>query len=110
MKLRVLPAVLAVGLLLPLAAMTAASAHHPEGPGSHGWTDYDPADGPASNEDPKDQHGPDEGHLPPSNANVDLVAVEELTSVKGGIADVGYYKGYAYLNAFAPECVGRPGA
>jgi hypothetical protein len=55
------------------------------------------------------QHdGPGE-HLPPTKHNVDLIGKVELTDVEGGIADVGYYKGYAYLNAFSPECVGNGG-
>jgi LVIVD repeat len=33
-----------------------------------------------------------------------------LTNVEGGIADVAAFGNYAYLNAFSPECAGRPGA
>ncbi|MGH2675318.1 MAG: hypothetical protein ACRDH1_07890, partial [Actinomycetota bacterium] len=41
--------------------------------------------------------------------NVDLVSRLKLTNVEGGIADVGYYKGYAYLNAWFPECAASGG-
>jgi hypothetical protein len=34
------------------------------------------------------QHGPSEGHLPPTSANVDLVRRLKLTSVAGDISDV----------------------
>jgi hypothetical protein len=82
-----------------------AFAHHPDGtPQSH-----DPVDGPVAH--PADQHGGSTGHLPASAENVDLVGkLDTLTGVEGGIADVGYHAGYAYLNAFSPECAGRPGA
>jgi hypothetical protein len=51
-----------------------------------------------------DQHGPQTGHLPPTRHNVDLVAKLRLTSLESGIADVGYFKGFAYLNAWSPNC------
>ena len=59
-----------------------------------------------------DQHGQDDGHLPASQANVDLVGkLDSLTSLPGGISDVAGFKGYAYLGAFHPECPGRnPGS
>src|SRR5215211_5412561 len=68
---------------------------------------YDPVDGPppAGMEHPG---GP--GHLPPGSRNMDLVSKLKLTNVDGGIADVAAFKNYAYLNAFSPECAGRPGA
>ena len=50
------------------------------------------------------QHGPLTGHLPPTRQNVDLVAKLRLTELEDGIADVGYFKGFAYLNAWAPNC------
>jgi hypothetical protein len=53
---------------------------------------------------PDDQHGQADGHLPPARRNVDLVGRLRLTDTPGGIADVHYYKGYAYLAAWAPEC------
>jgi hypothetical protein len=68
-------------------------------------TGYDPVDGPR----PEDQHGTLQGHLPPSRANVNLVSKLELTSLVDGIADVGYFKGFAYLNAWAPNCPGGGG-
>lgn len=56
------------------------------------------------------QHGQATGHLPASSRDVELVGKVDLTNVPGGIADVGYHDGYAYLNAFSPECLGRAGA
>ena len=45
--------------------------------------------------------GPPEGHLPPTSANVQLVSQLELKNVvEDKIADVGVFKGYAYLAAW----------
>ena len=98
---------LLVALSVALAFGAApAVAHHPDGGGTSG----DVVDGPVDTSDVK-QHAGDEGHLPASAKNVKLVGkLDDLTSVEGGIADVGYHAGYAYLNAFSPECAGRPGA
>jgi hypothetical protein len=68
-------------------------------------TGWDPVDGPK----PADQHGTTADHLPPSSANVKLVSKLELTDLNGGIADVGYFKGFAYLNAWGPHCPGGGG-
>jgi hypothetical protein len=68
-------------------------------------TGYDPVDGPPV----EDQHGTSQDHLPASSANVNLVSKLRLTNEESGIADVGYFKGYAYLNAWAPECPGGGG-
>jgi hypothetical protein len=47
------------------------------------------------------QHGPDEGHLPATSANVQLVSQLELKNVvEDKIADVGVFEGYAYLAAW----------
>jgi len=51
-----------------------------------------------------DQHGEADGHLPPRQKNIKLVSRLKLTDTPRGIADVHYYKGYAYLAAWAPEC------
>lgn len=59
---------------------------------------------------PDEQHGTDHGHLPASSANVELLGKVSLTAVPGGIADIAAFGGYAYLNAFRPECAGRAGA
>src|SRR5918999_1615014 len=55
---------------------------------------------------------PGPGHLPPGSLNVDLVSKLQLTEAEEGIADVGYFKGFAYLNAWQPACqsAGGPGA
>lgn len=110
MRKRLLTIAAAIGVLLTVAVPGALVSAHPEGPESHGWTDYDPADGPATSEDPKDQHGGTGGHLPPSSENVELVGKIQLTNVPSGIADVTAWGNYAYLNAWNPECAGRPGA
>jgi PA domain-containing protein len=70
-----------------------------------GW---DPVDGPAPVEAEPHPGGP--GHLPPGSRNMALVGKVQLTNVDGGIADVAAFGNYAYLNAFSPECAGRPGA
>jgi len=54
------------------------------------------------------QHGENEGHLPPVQRNVRLVSKLELTGRfgdvrPGQIADVGYAKGFAYLNSWQSE-------
>ncbi|MGH2710216.1 MAG: hypothetical protein ACRDH9_03305 [Actinomycetota bacterium] len=107
MQKRYLSLFAAVCMILGSGAL--AAAHHPEGSESHGWDDYDPVDGPRAHTGDKDQHGGPGDHLPPTSHNVDLVGKVELTDIEGGIADVGYYKGYAYLNAFSPECLGNGG-
>lgn len=54
------------------------------------------------------QHGEEEGHLPASNANVDLIGQLDLfegAEEPGRIADVSAFGDYAYLTAFwEPEC------
>jgi hypothetical protein len=56
------------------------------------------------------QHGPIEGHLPGSSANVELIGELEPTDefgpiVPGQIADLAVYKGFAYLNSWnEPTC------
>jgi hypothetical protein len=72
-------------------------------PPSLGWL---PEDGPP----PADQHGPTTGHLPPGSKNVKLVSKLRLTDQESGIADVSYFNGFAYLNAWGPECVSNGGA
>ena len=56
------------------------------------------------------QHPEGEGHLPPGSKDVRVISKLKLTDTDGGIADVGYFKGFAYLNTFAPECVANGGA
>src|SRR5918997_4397103 len=52
------------------------------------------------------QHGPQEGHLPGSSSNVELVGrLRVRDAVPDRIADVSAFGNYAYLNAFSePEC------
>lgn len=47
---------------------------------------------------------PAASRLPATNKNVKQISSLDLTDVEGGIADVGYRKGFAYLAAWAPEC------
>jgi hypothetical protein len=70
-------------------------------------TGWNPEDGPppAAMEHPG---GP--GHLPPGSHNMKLVSKLKLTDVDGGIADVGAFKNYAYLNKFSPECISNGGS
>ncbi len=51
-----------------------------------------------------DQHGNPDQHLSGKQRNIDLVSRLRLTDTPGGIADVHYYKGFAYLAAWVPEC------
>jgi hypothetical protein len=81
-------------VVLVLSAASVPDPTHP-GPATDGTGDLNPTIG---------QHGPMTGHLPPTQENVDLVSKLELTGLEGGIADVGYFKGFAYLNAWAPHC------
>jgi hypothetical protein len=87
---------LAIAVTLAMAFLgSGAATAHPDRPA-------DPADI-DSGEDItsylEHQHGPTTGHLPPTQRNVDLVSKLQLTTIDGGIADVGYFKGYAYLAA-----------
>ena len=59
--------------------------------------------GPARASSP-DQHGSPTGHLPGKQNNFELLSRLRLTDIDDGIADVHYYKGYAYLAAWSPEC------
>jgi LVIVD repeat len=70
-------------------------------------TGWNPEDGPMPMAEP---HPGGPGHLPPGSRNMVKVGGIELTNVDGGIADVAAFGNYAYLNAFSPECAGRPGA
>jgi hypothetical protein len=54
-----------------------------------------------------DQHGTSQGHLPGRVNNVERVGRLRVTNLTGGIADVAYHDGYAYLNRWHPYC-GEP--
>jgi hypothetical protein len=99
--------VLALTVVWTVAAVTVASGQTPER-----QTESRLENAEDTNEhllDPA-HHGPNIGHLPSEVDNVDLVSRLKLTNVEGGIADVGYYKGYAYLNAWFPECAATGGS
>jgi hypothetical protein len=87
-----------------LTLVTAGAAAAAIPPRATGWN---PEDGPMPVDEP---HPGGEGHLPPGSQNMELVGKVQLTAVEGGIADVAAFGNYAYLNAFSPECAGRPGA
>jgi hypothetical protein len=93
-----------LGVVLALALTTliagAAQAHIPPQP-----TDNEEVNSALEH----GQHGPLSGHLPPTQRNVDLVSKLELTTLEGGIADVGYFKGFAYLNRWYPHCPNNAG-
>ncbi|MBW3555744.1 MAG: hypothetical protein KY454_02280 [Actinobacteria bacterium] len=90
--------VIGIALLALLAPAAAPAGASPES--------TDPADGPVVHDD---QHGPDDGHLPASSKNVELVGRLNLTQIENGIADVAAFGNYAYLNAWGPECTTRGG-
>ena len=55
------------------------------------------------------QHGPSEGHLPGSSANVDLVGKQKLTNVAGDISDVSALqtsdgRWFAYVGDWGAKC------
>lgn len=86
--------------LVAFAASTAALGHpaHDDGALDSGLNVHGEA---------HHQHGTTEGHLPASDANVEVVGKLELTDITGRIADVAVWNGYAYLNAFVTdECAG----
>jgi hypothetical protein len=89
-----------LGVVLGTAGASAAIPSYAVG--------YDPADGPAPEEDA--QHGGTGGHLAPSSANVAVVGKLKLTNVASGISDVGAFRNHAYLGASFSECLGRAGA
>jgi hypothetical protein len=54
-------------------------------------------------------HGPLTDHLPPSNANVDLVAKLRVSNIEpGAVADVATYRDTAFLAAWTPKCNDAP--
>ena len=91
------------------AVAPAAFAHHPDhGSGSK---EMFPGEGVAHG----DQHGGNEGHLPPVRYGVDLVGKAEVTNPSGAsndgrVADVSAYGNYAFLTAFREPTCERTGA
>jgi hypothetical protein len=85
---------LAAACLLALATAGGGAASIPP-------SDWNPEDGPRP---AAEQHGGTGGHLPAGSKDVRLISKLRLTDRAGGIADVGYFKGYAYLNAWGPHC------
>ncbi|MBT2498480.1 hypothetical protein J7E25_05170 [Agromyces sp. ISL-38] len=93
---------LAVGAALLLGAAP-AYAH------DEVWVDDSTMDsGKETHHHDAQQHGEEEGHLPASSENVDLIGKLDLFGDEeqpGRIADVSAYGDYAYLTAFwEPEC------
>jgi hypothetical protein len=92
-----------------LAVPSAAVAHHPD----HGSANREMFPGEGVVHD--DQHGGNEGHLPPVRYGVDLVGKAEVTNPSGAgnegrVADVSAYGNYAYLTAFRDPTCERAGA
>jgi hypothetical protein len=85
---------LALTVIASVTAITGAIAHD-------GGSSNDGAVDNARSHHHGGQHGPATGHLPPTSANVQLVSQLELKNVSADkIADVGVFKGYAYLAAW----------
>src|SRR5918999_477989 len=99
---------LLAALFALLAAGPAAIAHHPD----HSQNkELFPGEGVL----PADQHGSQEGHLPPVDRNVRLVGKAEVfspagTGNEGRVADVSAYGDYAFLTAFRDPTCERAGA
>jgi hypothetical protein len=88
-----------VGVGLVAAVLAASGLAAGTAQGHDGVSADDGAiDNAGATHDHDHQHGGEEGHLPPTSENVSLVSKLELPDVvEGKIADVGVYKGYAYL-------------
>lgn len=103
------PALLFVALCLVIATAVSVGAHqgtsnHREKSGGGGNGEVDRASETGRTKFSPSQHGGAGGHLPGANRNFELVSRLKLTDTDGGIADVHYYKHYAYLAAWSPEC------
>jgi len=92
-----------------LLATPSALAHHPD----HGAGNREmfPGEGVVHG----DQHGGNEGHLPPVKHGVRLVGKAEVTNPSGAgnegrVADVSAYGNYAFLTAFREPTCERAGA
>lgn len=98
--------VAALGLLLSSVGVALAQPPRKGGAAIERQRDNGVVDSAAETGLPPDdgQHDEPGGHLPGKKNNVRLISRLKLTDTDGGIADVHYYKGYAYLAAWAPEC------
>lgn len=54
-------------------------------------------------------HGTSEGHLPASQKNMKLISKLRLTDIPGGVSDVNYHKGFAYVGKYATTCTANGG-
>ena len=98
---------LLVAAALALIAVASASAGHQQTSMQQTSLRADDMFTKANGTDPP-HHGPTAGHLPPSNANVDLVSRLQLSGmVPGAVADVATYRDTAYLGGWAPLCETR---
>jgi len=94
---------LVMGVVLLLALAGGSALAQPDDPTPHSITD-DVADTPVELQALHDQqHGEEDGHLPASSENVELVGKLDLTDVPDRIADVGVFGNVAYLTARDPE-------
>jgi hypothetical protein len=97
-------ALFAAGVSLLIASGVAVSAGEGERGAAPRKTRTGPVDTAAETGRRTGQHGNPDEHLPGKVRNVELLSRLKLTETPGGIADVHYYKGFAYLAAWAPEC------
>ncbi len=57
------------------------------------------------------QHGTEGGHIDVADYGVELISKLELTTAEGRVADVGVWKGFAYLGKFRQDaCAGPEGS
>lgn len=100
-------------LVVATAALTVfaapASAHHPEH--ASGSTEMFEGEGVVH----ADQHGGNEGHLPPVRYGVNVIGKAEVTNPSGAsndgrVADVSAYGDHAFLTAFRDPTCERAGA
>jgi hypothetical protein len=103
MRRRVAATTIAATACLVLTAPLVAAAHPEHGSGSR---EQFPGEGVVHDK----QHDGEDGHLPATRKNVDLVGKAEVTNPSGAgntgrVADVFAWGNYAYLNAFRdPTC------
>jgi len=99
----------ALGVVAALLAVpSAALAHHPDHAQNR---EMFPGEGVVH----ADQHGGNEGHLPPVRYGVDLVGKAAVTNpsgagLQGRVADVSAYGNHAFLTAFRDPTCERTGA
>lgn len=89
-----------------VVSLAGAAAADPDGvQEAQRTTPHSPDDGVLDTGPEAHQHGPEEGHLPPSSENMELVGRGTPNPVlAGGISDVSALGRFAYVGAWAPYC------